>query len=143
MRISAQDEYSLRIMLCISSHGRLSINQISKLEEISEPNIAKITRLLRKAGLLNSVLGPNGGYELINLPKDISLNRIINAVNGSLYDAEYCGIAKGDCNVCVHLNECSIRPLWSFIQTEINKVLSRLTLEDLGKSESKVSEILS
>jgi Rrf2 family iron-sulfur cluster assembly transcriptional regulator len=64
MKISAQDEYGLRILLRIAkAHPEegLSLAQISELENISQAYVAKITRSLRLGGFIQSIRGHKGG----------------------------------------------------------------------------------
>ena len=70
MKITAQDEYGLRILVriakCKGNLG-LSIPQLSALEGLSQPNVSKLTRILRIEGLVNSTKGHVGDMSLRNL----------------------------------------------------------------------------
>ena len=65
MKITAQEEYGLRIMIRIASckdQDGMSIPQLSEAEGISPHYVAKLTRSLRMAGFINSTPGYKGGY---------------------------------------------------------------------------------
>ena len=64
MKLSSQEEYGLRCLLQIARQGEggsLTIAEMSQREGISAPNVAKILRILRRAGLVKSTRGKAGG----------------------------------------------------------------------------------
>ena len=67
MKITAQEEYGLRILIriagCKDAEG-MSIPQLSEAEGISSHYVAKLTRMLRMEGFINSRPGNKGGYIL-------------------------------------------------------------------------------
>ncbi|HWW94152.1 MAG TPA: Rrf2 family transcriptional regulator, partial [Vicinamibacteria bacterium] len=67
MKLSSQEEYGLRCLLQLGREGEgrsLTIAEMSQREGISTPNVAKIMRILRRAGLVLSTRGKSGGYTL-------------------------------------------------------------------------------
>jgi len=86
MKITAQDEYGLRILVriakCKDTTG-LSIPQLSEAEGLSKPNVSKLTRTLRIEGLINSTKGHVGGYVLARPAADITVNDIFRFRNGT------------------------------------------------------------
>ena len=85
MKISAQDEYGLRILLRIAkAHPEegLSLSQIGELENISQAYAAKLTRSLRMAGFIQSMRGHKGGYILALPTSDIKVNHVLKAMGG-------------------------------------------------------------
>ncbi|HUL79346.1 MAG TPA: Rrf2 family transcriptional regulator, partial [Vicinamibacteria bacterium] len=67
MKLSSQEEYGLRCLLQLARAGggaSLTIAEMSEREGISAPNVAKIMRILRRAGLVKSTRGKAGGYAL-------------------------------------------------------------------------------
>ena len=134
MKISAKDEYGLRILLRIARTGGddgLSIAKLSEAEGISEPYVAKITRMLRLAGFVQSTRGKKGGYVLSKEPKDIIISEILHAIDGKLFDAEFCESHSGEVSFCTNSVDCSLRSLWRLVQTTLDQVLANVTLADL------------
>jgi Rrf2 family iron-sulfur cluster assembly transcriptional regulator len=83
MKITAQDEYGLRILVRIAKckdHSGLSIPQLSQAEGLSQPNVSKLTRILRMEGLINSTKGHVGGYVLARSANMITVNDILNSL---------------------------------------------------------------
>jgi len=134
MKISAKDEYGLRVLLSIARHGGdegLSITKLSEAEGISEPYVGKITRMLRLSGFIQSTRGKKGGYILSKKPDEIKISEILHALDGKLFDAEFCGSHSGDVTFCTNTNDCSVRSLWRLVQSTIDQVLANVTLADL------------
>ena len=89
MKITAQVEYGLRIMVritrCTDEKG-LSIRQLSEAEGLSTNYVAKLTRVLRIKGLINSTRGHMGGYILAKPATSITINDALKALGGSFFD---------------------------------------------------------
>ncbi len=140
MKISAKDEYGLRILLRIAKDGGeqgISIARLSEAEGISEPYVAKITRLLRIAGLIKSNLGSRGGYVLVQEPDAITINHVLKSLDGKLFDQSFCKSYTGIQSLCTNSVDCSIRSLWKVIQSSLDDLLEKITLADLMSSEGK------
>lgn len=134
MKISAKDEYGLRVLLSIARNGGgegMSISKLSEAEGISEPYVGKITRMLRLSGFIQSTRGKKGGYILSKKPDEIKISEILHALDGKLFDAEFCGSHSGEVTFCTNTNDCSVRSLWRLVQSTIDQVLANVTLADL------------
>lgn len=140
MRFSPQEEYGLRCMLAIAkAHAEnrsLSIPEISESEKIPEPTVAKILRLLRIAGFLNSERGHTGGYALALPPEKIYVNELLQTLGGKLFDDDACHKFTGGSEICIHIKNCNVRALWQKIQSAIDEALGGMTLDDLAKLRS-------
>lgn len=140
MKISSQEEYGLRILLRIarSQEGdNMSIPVLSQLEGLSQAYVGKLTGLLRKAGFINSNPGNVGGYILARPASAIPVNEILKVLGGSLFDKDFCGEFSGTTRFCTNSLDCSVRSLWRMIQFSIDRVLDKITLEDLTQTEEK------
>jgi Rrf2 family protein len=145
MKITAQEEYGLRILIRIAScrdAAGMSIPQLSDAEGLSSHYAAKLTRLLRMEGLINSTPGYKGGYVLAKPAKKININKVLKALGGSLYDKEFCGSHTGTLKLCINSVECSSRSLWQMIQFTVDQLLDKITLYDLVNSEKQSRDIL-
>jgi Rrf2 family iron-sulfur cluster assembly transcriptional regulator len=140
MKITAQDEYGLRILVRIAkskAQNGLSIPQLSEMEGLSRPNVSKLTRILRVEGLINSTKGHVGGYVLARPAADITVNDALKALGGRLFDEDFCANHVGVLKLCTNSIDCSIRSLWSMVQSSIDKLLDKVTLADLSNSEKE------
>ena len=145
MKITAQEEYGLRILLriarCLDRDG-MSIPQLSEAEGISAAYIAKLTRKLRMEGYINSTPGNKGGYVLSQPPDQVNMNKVLKSLGGSLFDKNFCGSYPGSLKLCTNSVDCSVRSLWQMIQFSVVQLLDKVTLYDLVNSEEKSENLL-
>jgi Rrf2 family protein len=139
MKFSSQEEYGLRCLLRIARDGGekgLTIPEISQSERISIPNTAKLLRLLRLGGFLESSRGQTGGYNLTRPAEEIAVGEVLSVLGGKLYDKEFCSSYSGTVNICTNSIDCSIRSIWQTVQLAVDEVLNKITLKDLLVSEN-------
>jgi Rrf2 family protein len=147
MKLSAGEEYGLRCLLQIGRRqketgGGLSIPEISQMEGLSIPHVAKLMRLLRLEGFVESVRGQSGGYRLAQSADLIVVGDVLEALGGRLFSPEFCEEHAGQEALCTHSVDCSIRSLWSSVQSVIDQLLSRVTLNDLLGEEQTMDACL-
>jgi Rrf2 family protein len=136
MQLLAQEEYGLRCLLQVAQHrgpDPLSIQAVAEREGLSPEYSAKLMRALRQAGLVQSTRGAAGGYRLSRPPEQITVWQVIQALGGSLYSDDFCGSHPGQLRDCVHTTSCSIRGLWSSVESAVRGVLDKVTLADLAR----------
>ncbi len=145
MKITAQEEYGLRILIRIAScqdENGMSIPQLSEAEGLTGPYVAKMTRILRMAGFINSTPGYKGGYVLAKPAKKIIIGTVLKVLGGTLFDETFCGLHTGVLDICTHSVDCSARSLWHKIQYTVDGLLDKITLHDLVNPEKEVKQIL-
>jgi len=141
MKITANEEYGMRLLIRIASADKqlgLSIPQLSEAEGLSEPNTAKICRILRMNAYIKSTPGSKGGYILNQLPEQIIIQDVMNALGGRLFNQQFCEAHSGIGRLCTNSVDCSTRSLWKMIQYTLDNLLTRLTLADLMVREKEV-----
>ena len=145
MKITAQEEYGLRLLIriasCKDTEG-MSIPQLSEAEGISPHYVAKLTRILRIGGFINSTPGYKGGYVLSKPASEIIINKVLKALGGSLFDQAFCGSHAGSMKLCTHSVDCSSRSLWQMIQYTVDQLLDKVTLHDLVRKEEDSAKLL-
>ena len=93
MKISAQEEYGIRCLLHIgrtTASGGSSISAISQAEKLTPSNTAKLVRILRINGFVESSRGKDGGYTLARAPEDIVLSEVFEVLGGKLFGPGFC-----------------------------------------------------
>lgn len=134
MKITAQEEYGLRILLrianCQDTEG-FSIPQLSQAEGLTTPYVAKLTRALRLHKFIRSTPGNKGGYVLAGAPETIKIKDVLESLGGVLFDKNFCGTHTGSFKFCTNSVECSARSLWQRIQLTLDDLLEHITLADL------------
>ena len=141
MKFNSQEEYGLRLLLRIgksNSQNGLTIPELSELEGLTEANVGKILRILRLAGFVDSSRGQMGGYKLSRSANEILVGDILAALGGKLYESSFCDLHAGVENICTNSIDCSIRSLWKTIQTMLDGVLNKITLQDMLGKENEV-----
>jgi len=145
MKLSSQEEYGLRCLLQLARAGAgasLTISEMSEREGISAPNVAKIMRILRRAGLVRSTRGKSGGYQLARPAAEVRALDVLAALGGRLFDPGFCDRHAGVEAHCLNTRDCSIRPVLRGLQDAVDQVLEELTLASLLPSESEVAGAL-
>jgi Rrf2 family iron-sulfur cluster assembly transcriptional regulator len=129
MRLTTKGRYAVTAMLDIALHhaqGPVSVAEVAERQAISSAYLEQLFSKLKRAGLLRSVRGPGGGYELARPLADVNVSHIIAAV-GEGMDATRC---KGTAD-CQDGATCLTHDLWMALSTRIDEFLSGVTLEDL------------
>ncbi len=146
MKITAQEEYGLRILIriarCDDKEG-MSIPQLTEAEGLGSHYIAKLTRVLRMAEFINSTPGYKGGYVLAKPAREIIIKDVLKALGGVLFDKDFCGQHAGSVKLCTNSVDCSARSLWQMIQFTVDQLLGSITLHDLANKENASVNMLS
>lgn len=103
------------------------------------PYVAKIMRLLRRGGFVQSIRGKSGGYSLARPADRILVGDVLGLLGGRLFGPSFCDRHSGIEDVCTNSVDCSIRSLWRAVQLVVDQVLSKITLGDLLRNEQTMS----
>lgn len=142
MKLTSQEEYGLRCLLRVGREAdgeSLTIPELARAEGISEPNVAKMMRILRRRGFVTSTRGQAGGYALSRPADQIVLGHVVAALGGRLYEPAFCDGHSGLELSCTHMPDCSIRSVWRMVQQAVDQILGRITLKDLLRSEPEMN----
>ncbi len=145
MKITAQEEYGLRILIriagCKDADG-MSIPQLSEAEGLSSHYVAKLTRILRMEGFINSTPGYKGGYVLAKPAQEIIINKVLKALAAALFDKEFCGSHSGITETMYQFGRL-FRP-FALANDPVHSrsVTGKVTLHDLVNSEKESEKIL-
>ena len=97
MQFSIGVEYafhSLFYLVDIPEGKTVGIRQIAELNGITESYLSKVFAKLRKAGIVRSITGVKGGYELARRSEDVSFWDIIEAIEGPSFFFQCAEIRK-------------------------------------------------
>jgi Rrf2 family iron-sulfur cluster assembly transcriptional regulator len=140
VRLTAQEEYGLRCLLQVAREdGSLTTPQLAEREGLTPAYVHKLMRMLRGGGLVKSVRGRKGGYQLARPADQITLGAALVSLGGSLYSKEFCGQHKGTARVCVRHEDCSIRAVWMAIDHAVQRALGKTRLSDLLRTEPEMT----
>ena len=144
MRISAKVDYAVRAMAQLAATGDenpVKAEDIANAQDIPLKFLLGILNDLKRAYLVRSQRGAEGGYSLMRPPDEITLADVIRVIDGplanvhdlSLSELEYAGPAK------------PLREVWMAVRASLRAVLETTTLADLaaGSLPDEVRELAS
>jgi FeS assembly SUF system regulator len=132
LRISRLTDYAT-VILASLGHGELtSAADIAGRTRISLPTVSKLLKELQHAGLVRSVRGAHGGYQLARPASEIHAAEIIDAVEGPVALTE-CANGTGNCDIEA---TCLVGNGWQRISRAIRRALSEITLEELLRRDA-------
>lgn len=125
MKISTKGIYALEAMIELASRNTacVSIRDIADARNCSVKYLEQIFKQLKKAQLLISIRGKDGGYQIAKDPEEITAKDIILAVEEKL-DPVVCLS-----HTCTRSGICRTQPVWMGMQEQIYKVLESKTLK--------------
>ncbi|CUS49150.1 MAG: iron-sulfur cluster assembly transcriptional regulator IscR [Idiomarinaceae bacterium HL-53] len=129
MRLTSKGRYAVTAMLDVALHSNdapVPLSDIAERQGISLSYLEQLFAKLRRAELVESIRGPGGGYKLTLHPDQISIGKIIHAVNESV-DATKC---QGQSN-CHAGERCITHHLWSDLSDRIAEFLDDISLGSL------------
>lgn len=132
MRVSAKELYGLRAMGEFARRfgaGPLSLADVARTQGISQSYLEQIAIDLRRAGLLHSKRGAQGGYYLARAPQATTAGDVIRALEGSILPVQC--VAEEWCTPCDHEAECTARGMWERVRDRLIETLDSITLADL------------
>lgn len=127
-RMNRMTDYGIVLLTHVARRGAtgLSARELAEVTRIPQPTAGKLLKTLVREGLLVSHRGREGGYSLAADPREISVARVIAALEGP--------IALTDCDVpsrCEHEGACPTRSNWQLVSRTILESLSRLSLAEM------------
>ena len=133
MQISAKTDYAIRALLNLaaSEPALVKVDVIVKEQELPRKFVEAILGELRRAGIVRSQRGADGGYALAKPAGEITIGAVLRAVDGPLaevrglrpHETEYSGVAS-------HLPE-----VWIAVRASLRKVLDETTLAQVLSGE--------
>lgn len=125
-----KSDYSLRAILELARNyggGPIQTGDIAARQGIPEPYLEQLLTMLRKANLIRSVRGPQGGHYLARPPENITIGEIVTALEGSVAPIDC--VHESEC--CSRSASCVQRDLWMEINEATRKVLDSTTIAAL------------
>lgn len=140
MKLSTKGRYGLRAMIDLALYSEnepVSIQSIANRQNISESYLEQLVRKLRTAGLVCSVRGAGGGYQLAKSSTEISVGDVLRALEGNL-DAVSC--SAGTDQGCEGADLCVTRYVWERINESIAQTVDSIGIDQLVEESRKVRE---
>jgi Rrf2 family protein len=135
IKVSTRSTYAVRAMVDLarsSTSGHPErLGAIAERQQIPLPYLEQIFSKLKKAGLVQAVRGPQGGYLLNRSPDAITLGDIVTVLEGPL-EPVLCSHPQNRHPQCHEVDGCASRAVCNELDGQLNQVLSRNTLATLA-----------
>ncbi|MBQ8248721.1 MAG: Rrf2 family transcriptional regulator [Clostridia bacterium] len=143
MRITQEADYALRIVYLLAKNGGLlDAATLSQNAGVTERFTVKILRKLMAGGIVGSKMGARGGYSLADDPKNVNMQRVIEAIDGPVeiskcLDSEYGCTRMGD-----RKSECTFHLIFAKLNKSIADKMSTVTFDTVIDDDFDVAAIL-
>ena len=135
--LSKKAKYALKALLFLTKNrekGLTLISEISTKERIPKKFLEAILVDLKTHGILQSIRGKNGGYQLSKEPSQISVGNVIRMIDGPLAPIPCVShLYYRKCDECVDEVTCEIRIVMKKVRDSTAAILDGTTLNDLEK----------
>jgi Rrf2 family protein len=128
MRLSTKGKYGVQAMFELAMHGAngpLSLKAIAERQGLSEHYLEQLASPLRKAGLVHSVRGAQGGYQLARPADQITVAEVLRVLEGPI---EFADVDESK-------TDCPVQSVWTKVTSVMCEVLEKTTLADLVEAE--------
>ncbi|MCX7554661.1 SUF system Fe-S cluster assembly regulator [Marinicella sp. S1101] len=134
--MSKLTEYGFIVIMALEkSQSPSSADSVSQLTGLETPTVSKVMKLLKKAGLLNSKLGANGGYYLVKKKSDISLNEVIIAMEGGMSLTE----CADDDEACHFMSQCHMSSGMKKVNQILLEALQSVSVSDIWDEQDRIN----
>lgn len=131
LRISKRVEYGLMALQYLSRTGTAaSAREISDATSIPYELLAKVMQSLKKDGIIDSFQGVRGGYQMLMSPDQITLNRVVEALDEVTAITE-CASDLADHATCDLYDVCTIKDPMKRLQTKLTESVGNMTIAEL------------
>ena len=137
MKLSTKGRYGLRALIDLALYSEeepVSIQSIAKRQNLSESYLEQLVRKMRTAGLVSSVRGAGGGYQLSRPADEISVGDVLRALEGNL-DAVSCNAnteGREGADLCV------TKYVLARINESITHTVDSISIEQLLEESRKI-----
>ena len=130
-RVSAKNHAGMILMSILANRAKqdgdyVSLKEIASEMGLSQKFLEEIAASVKRAKLVEGKKGPNGGYRLAKKAEDISIHKILVALEGP--------IAKMGCDssICPVAEKCTSKSLWGFLHKDLIESLNKTSLKQIA-----------
>ncbi|PWE33106.1 Rrf2 family transcriptional regulator [Maritimibacter sp. 55A14] len=138
MKLSTKGRYAMVALtdLALAGPGALvSLSEVSRREDISLPYLEQLFVKLRRAGIVDSVRGPGGGYRLARSPDAIRVSEILEAVDETVSAMHMGAGASG--GLSGSKAQSLTNRLWESLSAQVYVILHQIRLSDIAGNALK------
>lgn len=130
MQVSKTFDYAVRSLTFMGNEpiSKFRMKQISKEQHIPLNYLAKVMRKLVNKGIVDSKVGPDGGYTLTKSPSEINLRDVYEAIEGEM---KVIDCMETTDVICALYQSCPQIPVWDKLNLSLSKTLQGITIGDM------------
>lgn len=131
MKLSTKGKYGVKALFELAMHegaGPMSLRSIADRQGLSEHYLEQLAAPLRKAGLITSIRGAQGGYVLGRPADQITVGDVIRVLEGPIGFSD-CAVENEPGPDCAA--HCVVHGVWEKVTRQIVQVIDGITLQDL------------
>ena len=135
MNITSKGRYALQVMIDLAQHpdeGYISLKTVADRQGYSMKYLEMIVGSLKKAELLESTRGKEGGYKLCRSPEEYSVGEVLRSIEDNLAPVSCIKAGGVDCQQAA---ACMTVPMWIELDSIINNYLDTVSIADLLSGE--------
>lgn len=143
MKLSTKGRYGLRAVVDLAVHAddeAVALSQIADRQGISMNYLEQLIAKLRRAGIVTSIRGAQGGYMLASPADEISVGDILRALEGDLSPVD-CSVVNSNEGNCSNADSCVTKYVWKRISDSINDAVDAIKLAELVEESRKVQAL--
>lgn len=143
MKLTTKGHYGLRAMFDLALHygqGPIPLKLIAERQQLSDNYLEQLIAALRKAGLVESIRGAQGGYVLAHRPEEITVGDIIRVLEGPIAPLD-CVNEEEPAADCDQFHCCISRNVWAKVRDSITEVIDSISLADMCQEAKEIEQI--
>ena len=131
VRISKMADYALVVLklMCINGERSLSAASIADLTQLPVPSVRKTLLNLASFGLVSSVRGTKGGYQLAKDSHDITILEVVEAIDGPIF-VNHCADSQYHCSI---ETQCEMSTHWQWVNRQFRQLLFGLSVYEMSQ----------
>jgi FeS assembly SUF system regulator len=128
LQINKLTDYATIILgvLALAPEKLASASHIAQQTHLALPTVSKLLKILTENGLVQSVRGTGGGYQLARSAKEMTLADVLSAIEGRLAITQCCTTSS-----CALDSMCAVKENWRLIHKKIVAALDSVTIHDM------------
>ena len=130
MKLSTRGKYGLYAMIYLAQHDGEGPQSLKAIAELGTPEayLEQLLGSLRRAELVKTVRGAQGGYQLSRPAGQITARNILEAMEGPVSLSDCVGETD---TPCARSGNCPAKSVWEFLTDKFNGLLDSITLKDM------------
>lgn len=143
MKISTKSRYGLRALVDLAVHStgeQVPLVSIANRQSLSVNYLEQVFSLLKKAAIVKSIKGSQGGYILGRKASDITVADVVRAIEGDILIVEEERPSAETSLLYQNMQACLQKEVWDKMTESVCNVMESITLEELTKEYQLHSE---